>query len=64
MTLSTDIKFTLGLLLLSNCVFLFMIYAPQSPTPLPKLRLMQVCLREFSQPEVIPLGTEALRTSV
>ena len=36
---------------LLNCVFLFTIYAPESPAPLPKLRLTRVRMREFSQPE-------------
>ena len=47
---------------LSSCrsVFLFTIYAPESPAPLPKLGLMQVCMCKFSQPEGIPSGTEAL----
>ena len=44
---------------LLNCVCLFTIYAP----PLPKLRLTRVRMREFSQPEGIPSGTEALRKS-
>ena len=35
--------------LLSDICFLFMIYAPQSPAPLPKLRLTRVRMREFSQ---------------
>ena len=35
--------------LLSDICFLFMIYAPQSPAPLLKLRLTRVCMREFSQ---------------
>ena len=39
----------------------FMIYAPQSPTPLPILRLMRVHMNKFSQPEGIPAGTEPLR---
>ena len=34
---------------LSDICFLFMIYAPQSPAPLPKLRLTRVRMREFSQ---------------
>ena len=45
---------------LQNCVFLFTIYAPQSPTLLPKLRLTWVHIHEFSQPEGMPSGTEAL----
>ena len=45
---------------LLNCVFLFTIYAPHSPAPLLKLRLTQMRIREFSQPEDIPSGTEAL----
>ena len=40
--------------------FLFTIYTPQSPVPSPKLRLTRVRMREFSQPEGIPSGTEAL----
>ena len=32
---------------LLNCVFLFTIYAPQSPDTLPKLRLTRVRMREF-----------------
>ena len=32
---------------LLNCVFLFTIYAPQSPATLPKLRLTRVRMREF-----------------
>ena len=45
---------------LQNWVFLFTVYAPQSPAPLPKLRLTWVHIREFSQPEGMPSGTEAL----
>ena len=45
---------------LLNCVFLFTIYVPHSPAPLPKLRLTRVCMREWSQPEGIPSWTEAL----
>ena len=33
---------------------------PSEPAPLPKLRLMRVCMREFSQLEGIPSGTDAL----
>ena len=44
-----------------SCVFLFMINAPQSPAPLPKLRLTWVWMLKFSQLYGIPLGTEALR---
>ena len=33
--------------------------APQNSAPLPKLRLTRVRMREFSQPEGIPSGTEA-----
>ena len=41
-----------------------MINAPQSPTPLPKLRLMRMCIHKFSQPKGISLGTETLKVLV
>ena len=39
--------------LLSKSCFLFTIYAPQSPTSLPKLRFTRVRMREFSQPKAL-----------
>ena len=44
---------------LLNCVFLFRIYAPQSPAPLPKLGLTRVCMCKFSHPKGIHSETEA-----
>jgi len=44
---------------LQNCIFLFTVYAPQSPAPLPKLRLTWRHIHDFSQPEGMPSGTEA-----
>ena len=47
---------------LLNCVFLFMIYAPKNPAPLPILRLSQVHMHKFSQPKDIP-GNWGFRVS-
>ena len=42
---------------LLNFIILFTIYAPQSPAPLPKLRLTGMCMRKFSQPEGIYISS-------